>query len=74
MEKLWLTAKSNIAIGLFVGFFGINQFFVNQSTVAFIIGSIFVALGGYNIWGGYKAYRYYLPIAAKEATELNKQQ
>jgi hypothetical protein len=72
-EKKWISAKANIALGLFVASFGINRFMIHQSTVVYIVGVIFIALGVYNIWGGFKAYKYYLPLAAKEATDIKKQ-
>jgi len=71
-EKKWISAKSNIALGLFIASFGMNRILISQSTVVYIIGAIFIALGAYNILGGIKAYKYFLPLAAKEATELKK--
>lgn len=72
-EKKWISAKSSIALGLFVAFFGINQFFINLSTVSIIVGIVFVILGGYNIWGGIKKYKFYLPHAIDEAEQLKSQ-
>lgn len=71
-EKKWISAKSSIALGLFVAIFGLNQFFVNQTTVAYIIGSVFILLGVVNVWGGIKSYRFYLPHAIEEAELLKK--
>ncbi|CAM3756268.1 YtpI family protein [Mesobacillus zeae] len=66
-ERQFLTSKSGIALGLFVSLFGVNQIFLYQTTVTYIISAIFVLLGGLNIWAGYKSYRHILPIAAEEA-------
>lgn len=71
VEKKWLAAKASMALGSFVAFFGLNQFFINDSIVAYIVGGVFILVGGVNIWGGYKRYKHYLPFAIKEA-EMNK--
>ena len=68
-ERKWLSAKSSIALGLFVALFGINQLFHFQTTVTYIVGAIFIVIGSLSIWGGIKAYKFYLPHAAKEAQE-----
>jgi len=68
-ERKWLSAKSSIALGLFVALFGLNQLFLFQSTVTYIVGGIFIIIGLMSVWGGIKAYKFYLPHAAKEAEE-----
>ncbi|MCP3741169.1 YtpI family protein [Rossellomorea sp. BNER] len=72
VEKRWLSAKSSIALGLFVGFFGINQLFLRQTTVTYIIAALFILIGFGSVWAGWKAYRHYLPYAISEAEELDK--
>ena len=69
MERKWISAKSSIALGSFVFFFAINQFLIHRSTVSLIIGIVFVLLGAGSIWAGYRAHRYYFPLAVKEAEE-----
>lgn len=71
-EKRWISAKSSMALGSFVGFFGINQLFLYQTTITYIIAGIFIVLGGINVWAGMKAYKYFLPLAAKEIQEAQK--
>ncbi|WP_077214231.1 YtpI family protein [Bacillus dakarensis] len=71
-EKKWVSAKSNIALGLFVGFFGLNQIFLNLSTVGIIVGIVFILLGVFNVWGGIKSYKFFLPLAIEEAEQLKK--
>ncbi|RSD27709.1 YtpI family protein [Mesobacillus subterraneus] len=68
-ERKWLSAKSSIALGLFVALFGLNQLFLFDTTVTYIVGAIFLIIGSLSIWGGIKAYKFYLPLAAKEAQE-----
>ncbi|EMI10706.1 YtpI family protein [Anoxybacillus gonensis] len=70
MERKWISAKSSIALGSFVFFFAINQFFIHRSTVSLIVGIVFLFVGAGSIWGGYRAHRYYFPLAVKEAEEL----
>ncbi|MGG3843714.1 YtpI family protein [Anoxybacillus kestanbolensis] len=69
MERKWISAKSSIALGSFVFFFAINQFLIHRSTVSLIIGIVFVLFGAGSIWAGYRAHRYYFPLAVKEAEE-----
>ncbi len=68
-ERKWISAKSSIALGLFVALFGVNQLFLNGNTVTYIVAGIFILIGGFSIYAGLKAYKYYLPLAAKEAQE-----
>ncbi|KEZ51286.1 MULTISPECIES: YtpI family protein [Metabacillus] len=69
MEKQWLSAKSSIALGVFVFLFGLNQLFLFHSTVSLVVGIIFMVVGLASSLAGYKAYKHYLPHAAKEARE-----
>ncbi|KAB2338820.1 hypothetical protein F7731_04530 [Cytobacillus depressus] len=68
-ERKWISSKSSIALGLFVALFGVNQLFLNGNTTTYIIAGIFILLGAFSIFAGFKAYNYYLPIAANEAKE-----
>lgn len=70
-EKRWISAKSSIALGIIVAVFGLNQLFLNLSTVGVVIGIIFILLGGFNIFAGIKAYKHFLPLAIEEAEQLN---
>jgi uncharacterized membrane protein HdeD (DUF308 family) len=66
-ERKWLSAKSSIALGLFVGLFGLNQVFLFHTTITYIVAAIFIIIGSMSVWSGVKAYKFYLPLAAKEA-------
>lgn len=68
-ERKWISSKSTVALGIFIGLYGLNQFFLDGNKVTYIVGGIFVLLGAFNIFSGFKAYKYYLPIAANEAKE-----
>ncbi|MED0662816.1 YtpI family protein [Geobacillus thermodenitrificans] len=72
MERQFYSAKSSMALGLFVALFGINQLFLYSTTLTYIISAIFIALGLGSAWAGYRAYRHYLPQAAQEAEEAAK--
>jgi hypothetical protein len=72
IEKKWVSAKSSMALGLFVGLFGINQLFLFQTTVTYIVAAVFILIGGLSIWSGWKSYRYFLPLAIKEAEQFQK--
>jgi YtpI-like protein len=64
--KQWISAKSSIALGLFVALYGLNQLFLFRSTLTFIIGIIFVIIGFSSSWAGFRAYKKYLPDVIKE--------
>lgn len=72
MERKWIGAKSTVALGLFVACFGFNRLLFQPSTVSIVVGIIFLLLGSFNIWGGIKEYKHYLPLAAKEAANSSK--
>jgi succinate-acetate transporter protein len=72
VERKWISSKSSMALGLFVSLFGINQLFLFQSTVTYIVAAIFIMIGGFSIWSGWKSYRYFLPLAIKEAEQYQK--
>ncbi|MFS0780605.1 YtpI family protein [Bacillus sp. 1P06AnD] len=72
MERKWLSAKSSMALGLFVLLFGINQLFLFQTALTYIISAIFILMGALSLWGGFKSYRFFLPLAADEADQLRQ--
>lgn len=69
IEKRWISSKSSIALGIFVTLFGINQLFIFQSTVTYIISTIFIIIGTTSIWTGIKIYKFFLPLAIDEAKQ-----
>ncbi|RDI44261.1 YtpI family protein [Falsibacillus pallidus] len=73
MERKTLSGKSSIALGLFVGLFGVNQLFLYHSTTTYIVAALFIIVGALSIWAGFKSYRFYLPYAIKEMEEVEKQ-
>ncbi|WP_046176688.1 YtpI family protein [Domibacillus indicus] len=72
MERKWLSAKSSMVLGLFVGVFGVNTLLIQQTATAYIIAAIFIVYGFASMIAGYKMYKHYLPFAQKEAEELDK--
>ncbi|MFF2450495.1 YtpI family protein [Neobacillus sp. NPDC058068] len=74
VEKKWLSAKANIALGLFVLLFGINHLlFISESTMTYLVASIFIIYGAVFSWIGFKKYKHYLPFAIEEAKTLDAQ-
>ncbi|UOK45693.1 YtpI family protein [Bacillus tropicus] len=67
MEKGWLSGKSTMALGSFVLFFGINQFFLELSTARIIVGILFVLFGSASAFNGFRQYKHFLPLAVEEA-------
>ncbi len=72
IEKKWISTKSSISLGTFVALFGINQLFLFQSTVTYLVAAVFILIGLLNIFAGIKAYKYYLPLSLVEAQETKK--
>jgi O-antigen/teichoic acid export membrane protein len=64
--KQWTSAKSSIALGVFVAFFGLNQLFLYRSSISLIVGILFLLVGLGSCWAGYRAYKHYLPQVMKE--------
>lgn len=44
VEKKFWSAKSSMALGCFVLLFGVNQLFLNRSSLAFVIGFVLLQL------------------------------
>ncbi|WP_170007922.1 YtpI family protein [Bacillus fonticola] len=72
MEKIWTRSKARMALGIFVALFGLNTILVDPITVDWIIGSIFVILGGFSTYSGWKMYQHFLPLAREEVTNIPK--
>jgi uncharacterized membrane protein YfcA len=71
-ERKWLSAKSSVTLGLFVGLFGVNQLFLFQTTVTYIVAAVFIIMGTLSVINGIKAYKFYLPYVQREEEELSK--
>ena len=69
MERQWISAKSSIALGLFVISFALNQLFSTHTTLAIVINIILLLVGSGSIWVGIRAYKHYLPLAINEANQ-----
>ncbi|WP_050181129.1 YtpI family protein [Domibacillus robiginosus] len=72
VEKKWLSAKSSMALGFFVGMFGVNTLLIQQTTTAYIIAAIFILYGFASMAAGFKMYKHYLPFARQEAEEMDR--
>jgi len=70
IEKKWISSKSSIALGAFIGFFGINTLFIFHTFLANTISILFIVIGALSIWTGYKAYKFYWPHVVKEYEEM----
>ncbi|WP_040207661.1 YtpI family protein [Neobacillus jeddahensis] len=74
VEKKWLSAKSNMALGLFVCLFGVNHLiFISESTVSYLVAALFIVYGAVFSLIGYKKYKHYLPFAIEEANIVEGQ-
>ncbi|MCL6570158.1 MAG: YtpI family protein [Bacillus sp. (in: Bacteria)] len=71
VEKKWLSAKSNIALGLLVFLFGVNSLFLSQEVLTYIVAAVFIIYGAIFSWVGFKKYKHYLPFAIEEAKNFD---
>ncbi|MBT2574110.1 YtpI family protein [Bacillus sp. ISL-51] len=67
LAKECFSAKSSMALGALVLLYGINQMILFHSVLTLVIGGVFILIGAGSAWAGYKAYKHYEPIHAKEA-------
>ena len=72
MQRACLKGKSSISLGLFVLIFGINQLYLYQTTLTYVIGGIFIIMGALSLYGGFKMYRHFAPLAEDEFHALSK--
>lgn len=70
IRRKWYSSIASLALGSFVLFFGINQIFLFQTMLTYIIAGIFIILGGALIFYNYKAAKHYHSFVEEEA-ELN---
>lgn len=66
-KKRWVLSKANIALGSFLVLFGMDRLFVRPHLLVYIVCAVFILYGGFIIYAGTRSYRYYFPLAAKEA-------
>ncbi|UFT98022.1 YtpI family protein [Radiobacillus kanasensis] len=52
-------SKSKICLGIFVFFFGINQYLFYETRLSLFIGILFLVIGGLQAWDGIKRTRFY---------------
>lgn len=72
MERKLLNGKSSMALGLFVGLFGVNLLFIHQTLATYIVAPLFIIIGFLSAWVGFKTYRHHIPYALQEAEEASK--
>lgn len=58
IRKKWYKAKTGISLGLFIFTFGLNTAVIYNDTAAYIIGAIFILLGGSMISSNTKRMRH----------------
>lgn len=71
IRRKWYKAKAEVALGLFLIFFGVNAIIVNKSAVSVIIAILFFVVGGYVSYDNYKRAKHEGKFVQEEY-ELNK--
>ncbi|MBB6452099.1 putative Abi (CAAX) family protease [Salirhabdus euzebyi] len=52
-------AKARIALGIFIFFFGINQYLFYETSLALFIGIVFLLIGVMQAQYGFKLYKFF---------------
>ncbi|MED3661940.1 YtpI family protein [Ureibacillus sp. FSL K6-8385] len=73
IQKKWYKAKAGVALGLFVVFFGLNTFVVQDTLLGYIVGAVFVIVGLVESYYSFKRAKHEGKFVQEEY-ELNKQQ
>jgi uncharacterized membrane protein len=59
LTQHYFNARSKICLGSFVFCFGINQYFFYLTRISLFIGIIFIFLGMYQMYDGFKRNKHY---------------
>lgn len=71
IRKKWYKAKAGVALGIFIISFGINTLIVQHSAVGYIVGIIFIVIGGMQSYTNFKRAMHEGKFVEEEY-ELNK--
>lgn len=59
LAQVYYNSKAKFFLGTFLIAFGVNQYLAYQLTFVLFISIIFIGLGGYQAYHGFKATRHY---------------
>ncbi|GIO27820.1 YtpI family protein [Ornithinibacillus bavariensis] len=59
LTQAYFNAKSRICLGLFISFFGINQYVFYQTKISLFVGIIFIFLGILQLVRGFRETKHY---------------
>ncbi len=68
LTQVYFNSKAKFFLGTFLVSFGVVQYLIYQLTFVLIISLIFIALGGFQAYHGFKATRHY----RREGKRLNR--
>ncbi|MFJ7934856.1 YtpI family protein [Sporosarcina sp. NPDC096371] len=71
IRKKMFASMAGSSLGWLLLFFGVNQLFLFDGFLTYLIAALFIALGGYVGIFNYRAYKHYLSFVDEE-NELNK--
>ncbi len=72
LAKEICSAKSSMALGSLVLFYGLNQMILFHSVLTLVIGGIFIVIGAGSAWAGYKASGITIPFTPKKLKEITR--
>lgn len=72
IRKKMFASMASVALGLFLVFFGLNQFIISDKLVIYIVSALFIALGLYVSIFNFRAAKHYQKFVVEEA-EINEQ-
>ncbi|WP_079530514.1 YtpI family protein [Halobacillus hunanensis] len=59
LEQSYMNSKAKVFLGIFVFFFGINQYLYYETQLSLFIGILFLVIGGFQFRLGVKMTRHY---------------
>lgn len=59
LSQKYINAKARICLGGFIFFYGINQYIAVPTKIILFVSLIFLVLGGYQIYDGFKEAKHY---------------
>lgn len=66
IAKKWYANRALVALGSFLFFFGLNQLFLFQSTLTYVISALFIVLGLITMVNYYRVAKHYGQFVEEE--------
>lgn len=72
IAKKWYAARASVSLGVLIVTFGINQIVLYQTTITYVVSSVFIALGVITIISSWKRVQHEGKFVKEEQLANNK--